>query len=193
MWWHPDLLIGVFTPGWITWTDYMPIWAARRLILCLHSTERAPTEYAQRQPPDSAPSAAFQVLSARRVRAALRRREARGRESTWWPQKWLSNQLTAFQLVIVFQHCFIYDSARYQPQHPHPSVCRGIWACEPQRSPQLCLRSCFFFFFPRLRTIASWAIFHKYLNPGSIISSFMPASVQFVHVYVCECMLTKQI
>lgn len=147
MWWHPDLLIGVFTPGWITWTDYMPIWAARRLILCLHSTERSPTEYAQRQPPDSAPSAAFQVLSARRVRAALRRREARGRESTWWPQKWLSNQLTAFQLVIVFQHCFIYDSARYQPQHPHPSVCRGIWACEPQRSPQLCLRSCCFFFF----------------------------------------------
>lgn len=41
----------------------------------------------------------------------------------WWPKKCCSNQLIAFQRVIIFQYCFIYNSARLPLSiHTPPSV-----------------------------------------------------------------------
>lgn len=124
--WPP--LRTVFTPVWMMWTGFMPTWIELWLILPLNSPAHALMEHAH--PPTwrwwwkliwTAISGAF---CQSHVCAALRSTWGSIDVSwNWWPKKWRSNQLIAFQLIIVFQYCFIYNSARLQPNiHTSPSV-----------------------------------------------------------------------
>lgn len=122
----------------------------------------------------------FQVLFVRRKCCFKLVRSTWGRINlswNWWPKKCRSNQPIAYHLIIIFQHYFIYNSARLQPSiHTPPSV----EAYGPVNHGALSGRILFLGSEQQTSRMTS----HKYQNTASIITILMKADVQFVHAHV---------